>query len=404
MRVLHERCAGLDVHKKSVTACVFTPEGREVRQFGSTTAELLRLAEWLLEKRVTHVAMESAGVYWKPVFNLLEAHELTLLLVNARHMKAVPGRKTDVKDSEWIAELLRHGLLTASFVPDRPHRELRELTRYRRRLIEQRAQAANRLHKVLEGANIKLGDVASNILGVSGKAMLHALIEGQSDATAMAALARGRMRSKQAELREALTGLINDHQRFMLASLLRHVEHLDAELERLDAEVAYRLAPHQELLARLDAIPGIGRATGEQILAEITPDLSRFPTAKHLASWAKVCPGNHESGGVRKNARAGPGSRWLRSILIEAAHAAARNKDSYFASMYHRIAARRGKKRAALAVAHAILVTIYHLITRGTTYQDLGPNHYDERRKTAALNYAIRRIHKLGYNVALEAT
>jgi transposase len=403
MRVLHERCAGLDVHKRSVTACIITPDGQEIRQFGSATNELLRLTDWLLERRVTHVAMESAGVYWKPVFNLLEAHDLELLLVNARHMKAVPGRKTDVKDSEWIADLLQHGLLRASFVPDRAHRELRELTRYRRRLIEQRAQAANRLQKVLDGANIKLGDVASDVLGVSGRDMLKALVEGDHDPAALAELARGRMRSKKAELKEALTGVMSDHQRFVLASILRHVDFLDEEIARLDREVHDRLRQHQELLDRLDEIPGIGRATGEQILAEITTDMNRFPTSKHLASWAKVCPGNNESAGKRKSGRAGPASRWLRSILIEAAHAASHTKRSYLSSMYHRIAARRGKKRAALAVAHAILVTIYHLITRGTSYQDLGANHYDQRTEQNTINRAVRRIENLGYRVTLEA-
>jgi transposase len=347
--------------------------------------------------------MESAGVYWKPVFNLLEMHDLELLLVNARHMKAVPGRKTDVKDSEWIADLLQHGLLRGSFVPDRENRELRELTRYRRRLIEQRAQASNRLQKVLEGANIKLGDVASDILGVSGKQMLEALVQGEQDAASIAKLAKGRMRKKQAELADALTGVISEHQRFVLASMLRHIAFLDDEIKRLDEEVNDRLGPHGELIEPLDEIPGIGRATAEQILAEITTDMSRFPTAKHLASWAKVCPGNNESAGKRKSGRAGPANRWLRSILIEAAHSAGRTKNSYLSNMYHRIAARRGKKRAALAVAHAILVIIYHLITRNTNYQDLGANHYDERQKDAAIHRAVRRIENLGYRVTLEA-
>jgi transposase len=382
---------------------VLTPEGKQLREFGATTSELLALSDWLIEHRVTHVAMESAGVYWKPVYNLLETFDLELLLVNARHMKAVPGRKTDVRDAEWIADLLRHGLLRASFVPAKPQRELRELTRYRRRLIQQRAQAVSRLQKVLEGANIKLGNVASDILGVSGRAMLEALVAGEDDPATLAGMAKGALKKKTRELEEALTGVVGEHQRFVLASLLRHVSFLDEEIARLDAEVSARLAPFAQTLQHLDTIPGVGRVAAEEILAEIGTDMSRFPTAKHLASWARVCPGNNESGGKRKSGRTGKGNNWLRSILIQAAHAAGRTKGTYLRSQYHRLAGRRGKKRAAVAVAHTILVIAYHIIRDHTSYQELGANHYDERRQDATIHRAVRRIEQLGYRVTLEA-
>jgi transposase len=403
MEVVHRHCAGLDVHKKSITACVLTPEGRELREFGATTGELLALADWLVERGVTQVAMESAGVYWKPVYNLLEAYDLGLLLVNARHMKAVPGRKTDVKDAEWIADLLRHGLLRGSFVPEKPQRELRELTRYRRRLIQQHAQAENRIHKVLEGANIKLSSVASDVLGVSGRAMLEALVRGEQDPAVLANLAKGRLKSKRSELQAALQGVIGEHQRFLLSSLLRHITFLDEEIAALDREVNERLAPFFEALGNLDTIPGVGRKTAEEILAEITTDMDQFPSAKHLASWARVCPGNNESGGKRRSGSTGRGNNWLRGILIQAAYAASRTKNTYLSSLYHRIAARRGKKRAALAVAHAILTIVYHLIRDNTAYQDLGANYFDERQQEATIHRAVRRIEKLGYRVTVEA-
>lgn len=403
MQVVHKRCAGLDVHKKSITACVLTPEGKELRVFGSTTSELLALADWLGERGVTHVAMESAGVYWKPVYNLLEGYELDLLLVNARHMKAVPGRKTDVKDAEWIADLLKHGLLKGSFVPDREQRELRDLTRYRRRLIQERSQAANRIQKVLESANIKLGSVASDVLGVSGKAIVQALAAGEQDPEALASLARGALKSKRAELEQALRGIVSKHQRFLLASLLRHVSFLDAEIKELDEEVSERLGPFVQLLENLDTIPGIARRGAEDILAEITSDMDRFPTAKHLASWARVCPGNNESGGKRKSSSTGPGNNWLRGILLQSAWAAGRTKNTYLSSQYHRLAARRGKKRAAMAVAHTILVIIYHLIRNNTSYQDLGVNHLNQRQQQSTIRRAVRRIQQLGYHVTLEA-
>lgn len=403
MEVIHERCAGLDVHKRTVVACVITPEGQQTRSFSTMTRGLLELADWLLERKVSHVAMESTGVFWKPIYNLLEGLELTLLVVNAAHIKAVPGRKTDVKDAQWIADLLRHGLLRGSFIPERPQRELRELVRYRRTLLRQRAQVINRIQQVLEGANIKLSSVASNIVGVSGRAMLQALVAGEEDPQALAALAKGRLREKAPALEEALRGRIGPHQRLLLRSQLRHLDFLDAEIGQLDQEVAARMGPFEAALQVADGIPGVGLCTAQEVLAEVGTDMSRFPTAEHLASWARVCPGNRESGGKRKSGRTGRSNPWLRSALIEAARAAARSKNSYLAAQYHRLAARRGDKRAVVAVAHSILVILYHLLRRGTTYQDLGSNYFDARDRQAAVRRSVRRIERLGYKVTLEA-
>lgn len=402
MEVTYERCAGLDIHKKSVVACVITPEGQETRTFATMTKDLLTLADWLMERQVTHVAMESAGVFWKPIYNLLEGLDLTLLVVNAGHMKAVPGRKTDVKDAQWIADLLSHGLLRGSYIPDRPQRELRELVRYRKNLIRERSQGINRIQQVLEGANIKLSSVATDILGVSGRAMLEALASGSEDPQALAELAKGKLRAKGTALKEALRGLMGPHQRMMLQSQLRHLEFLEGEIAQLDQEVAARMGSFEEAIQVVDGIPGVGPRVAQEVLTEIGVDMGRFPTAAHLASWAHVCPGNYESAGKRKSGRTGHGNPWLRSALVEAARAAARKKGSYLAAQYRRLAARRGDKRAILAVAHTILMTIYHLLRHGTTYKDLGGNYFDERDRQATLRRAVSRIERLGYRVTLE--
>jgi transposase len=402
MEVVHPRCSGLDVHKKSVVACVMVPGRKEVRTFGTVTAELLRLGDWLQEEGVTTVAMESTGVYWKPVFNVLETTGLELLVVNAQHIKAVPGRKTDVKDAEWIADLLRHGLVGASFIPERPQRELRELVRYRKTVVEQRSHLVQRIQKLLEGANIKLSDVASDIVGVSGTAMLRALANGESDLDRLVELAKTSLRNKREELRLALQGSFGSHQRFLLGKQLDQLEFLDQQIADLNLEVEQRLRPFEALLARLDAIPGIGSRNAEQILVEVGTDMSRFPTAAHFASWAKLCPGNDESAGKRRSGRTGMGSRWLRSTMVEAAWSASRVRNSYFAAQYHRLAPRRGKRRAAVAVAHSMLIAIYHLIKDGTIYQDLGPNHFDELDRQRITHRAVRRLQALGYLVTLE--
>ena len=406
MDVVYERCCGLDLHKKTVVACLLAPgpDGKvkpDVRTFGTMTDELLRLADWLGEAGCTHVAMESTGVYWQPVWNLLEG-QFELLLVNAQHIKAVPGRKTDVQDSEWIADLLRHGLLRASFVPDREQRELRELTRYRASLVRERSREINRLQKTLEGANIKLAAVATDILGKSGRAILAELVAGQADAATMADLAQGKLRTKLPELERALVGRFGPHQRFLVAQQLGHIEYLDEVIAALSAQIAERLRPFEDELARLDAITGVGQYTAEVIVAEIGVDLARFPTDRHLASWAGLCPGNHQSAGKRQSGKTRKGDRWLRTALVEAATAAGRSRATYLSAQYHRLAARRGKKKAAVAVAHSILVISYHLLKDGTTFTDLGGDYFDRRDQAALERRLVSRLEALGNKVTVE--
>lgn len=400
MQVVNRRCCGLDVHKKQVTACVIAPGRRETRTFSTMTRGLVELSDWLRSYRVSHVAMESTGVYWKPVYNLLEG-KFTLLLVNAQHIKGVPGRKTDVSDAEWIADLLRHGLVRGSFVPDRNERELRELTRYRRSLVQQRSQVVNRIQKVLEGANIKLSAVATDVVGVSGRAMLEAMVKGVKDPEALASLAKGSLRKKHASLEEALYGMIGAHQRKMLQSQLRLLDFLDREIVLLSDDISERMGPCKQAIERLDTIPGMGQQTAEEILAEIGQDMGRFPSDQHLASWARVCPGNNESAGKRKSGRAGHGNRWLRSPLVQVAWAAVRTKHTYLCSLYHRIAARRGSKRAILAVGHSILRAIYFMLKNNTSWQDLGETYFDQRNQKYTIFKAVRRLQSLGYIVNL---
>ena len=401
MKLLYPYAAALDIGKKRTVACVRTPKHEETRTVGMMTRDLLALADWLVQHRVTHVAMEATGVYWKPIFNLLEGYDFELLLVNPHEFKAVPGRKTDVRDAEWLCDLLRHGLLRSSFVPDRAQRELRELVRYRRKLIEERSRTFNRLEKVLEGANIKITAVASTITGKGVRDMLHALAEGETDTRRMANMARRRMRSKREELAQALEGVVGPHQRLMLREILGHVDELDASIGRISGEVAERLSPLEEVLQRLETIPGWGRRTGEEVVAEIGFEMNRFPTHKHLASWARMCPGNNESAGKRKSGHTGQGNHWLRSALIEAAHAAGRSKGTYLSAQYHRLAARRGAKRAAVAVGHSMLVIAYHILRDGVVYEELGGNYFDEQKEEHVVRRMQRRLERLGYEVTL---
>lgn len=406
MEVVYQRCCGLDVHKRTVVACLLTPgeEGKsrkEIRTFGTMTDDLLKLSDWLAAAGCTHIAMESTGVYWKPIWNLLEGN-FELLLANAQHIKTVPGRKTDVKDCEWIADLLRHGLLKGSFVPDREQRELRELTRYRTSLVRERSAEVNRLQKTLEGANIKLSSVATDIMGKSGRQMLEGLVSGLTDAPALAQLAKGRLRDKIQQLEQALMGIFEAHQRFLVAQQLAHIDFLDETIERLNAEIKERMRPFEEELSRLAEIPGVGRRTAEIIVAEIGVDLSRFPTDRHIASWVGVCPGNNKSAGKRYSGKTRKGNPWLRAALVEAAQAAGRSKNTYLAAQYHRLAARRGKKKAAVAVGHSILVIGYHLLKDKTTYQNLGGRYFDERDRQAVQRRLVHRLEALGYKVTLE--
>lgn len=406
MEIVNKACAGLDVHKKTVVAAIFVPgeQGglrKEVRTFGTMTSDLLALSDWLMDCEVSHVAMESTGEYWKAVFNILE-HNFEVLLVNAQHIKVVPGRKTDIKDSEWIAELLRHGLLRASFVPPLGQRELRDLTRARSTFVRTRATLVNRVHKVLEGANIKLGSVASDVMGVSGRAMLAALVEGQSSPVEMAELARGRMRDKRDLLAKALEGRMQAHQRFVLGQLLAQIDSLDETIERFNEQIETYCRPFEEAVTLLDTIPGVGRETAEVIVSEIGIDMSRFPTANHLASWAGVAPGNNESAGKRRSGKTTQGNKVLGAGLNQAAHAAACTKNTYLSAQYRRLAARRGKKKAIVALEHTILVIAYHLIQRKEPYRELGGNYFDNRRPEATAKRLVKRLEQLGYAVSVQ--
>ena len=404
MNIQYQCCAGLDVHKKTVVACLLALEGtatnKQIRTFGTMTADLRALADWLASANCTHVAMESTGVYWKPIYNILEG-SVELLVVNAQHYKAVPGRKTDIKDAEWLAELLQHGLLKPSFVPDKALRELRELTRYRQSLIHERTSTVNRLQKILEGANIKLASVAADILGVSGRAMLQGLLQEDADPAVLADLAKRQMRKKIDQLKLALEGRVGSHQRFMLATILAHIDYLDRSLAHLSSEVEQRLTPFNKLIDLLDSIPGINRRIAEVILAEIGTDLTRFPSAAHLASWAGMCPGNDESAGKQGNGRTRKGTTWLRQALTEAAHGASHKKNSYLAAQYQRLAGRRGKKKAVIAVAHSILVIIYHVLSKQEPFVELGPTHFTERNRERSEQRAVRLLAQLGYKVEL---
>ena len=406
MEIVHKACAGLDVHKKTVVAAIIVPGERgelrkEVRTFGTMTSDLLALSDWLMDCEVSHIAMESTGEYWKPVFNILE-NNFEVLLVNAQHIKAVPGRKTDIKDSEWIAELLRHGLLRASFVPPLGQRELRDLTRARSTFVRTRATLVNRVHKVLEGANIKLGSVASDMMGVSGRAMLAAIVEGQSSPVEMAELARGRMRDKRDLLAKALEGRVQAHHRFVLSELLAQIDSLDETIERFNEQIETYCRPFEEAVTLLDTIPGVGRETAEVIVSEIGTDMSRFPSANHLASWAGVAPGNNESAGKRRSGKTRKGNQVLCAALNQAAHAAARTKDTYLSAQYRRLAARRGKKKAIVALEHTILVMAYHLIQRNEPYRELGGNYFDNRRPEVTAKRLVKRLEQLGFSVALQ--
>ncbi len=406
MQVVHARCCGLDVHKKSVVACVLlTREDgtvqRQVRSFGTMTVDLLALADWLTAADVTHVAMESTGVYWRPVFNLLEDEARTIVLVNAQHMAAVPGRKTDVRDSEWLADLLRHGLVRASFIPPAPIRELRELTRYRKTLVQERAQEVNRLQKLLEGANIKLASVATDVLGLSGRDMLRALIGGEQDPEALAELARGKLRAKLPALRQALQGRVQPYHLILLTRILAHIDFLEGSLAQLQAEIDTRLTSCEEAVALLQTIPGVGPIAAATIVAEIGTDMSRFPSAKHLASWAGVCPGNKQSGGKRLSGKPTNGDPWLRGVLGEVAQVVTRTRNNYLNAQYHRLARRRGKYKAILAVAHSILVIAYHVLRDKQPYNDLGADYFDKLDAARIERHHVRRLEQLGFTVTL---
>jgi transposase len=408
MQVIVERCCGLDVHQETVVACLLiglagARPSKEVRTFGTMTCDLEALCDWLKAAGVTHVGMESTGVYWRPVYAVLEGH-FDLIVGNARHIRNVPGRKTDVKDAEWIADLVRHGLITKSFVPPAPLRDLRELLRYRRKLMESQAAERNRLLKLLETANIKLASVASDVFGVSGRAMLKALIEGNASAEEMAALAKGQLRRKRAELVLALDGKMKEHHRFLLAMQLRRLEAAEQDVAALDLRIAERLEPYRAQHALLMQIPGVDWLVAAVLIAEIGIDMSVFLSAYHLASWAGVCPGNHESAGKQKSGRARKGNVHLRTMLVGAAISAGHAKGSYLKDKYYRLKARRGALRAALAIAHKILVAAYHMLAKGLAYRDLGAAYLDQIGQRRTVANLQRRLERLGYHVTLQRT
>ena len=405
MERMIERGAGLDIHKASVTACVRVPgltgeRRQEVQTFGTTAAALLALRDWLNAHGVTHVAMESTGVYWKPVYYVLE-EGFTCLLVNPTHVSKVPGRKTDVRDCEWLAQLLEHGLLRGSFVPPVAIRELRDLTRYRAVLVQDRTREANRLHKVLTDAGIQLASVATNVLGKSGRAMLAALVAGTTDAEVLANLAQGKLRRKLPALREALVGRFRKHHALLVSQLLGHLDYLDEALETLTADIEEALRPFGGEATRLDAIPGVGPRTAEILIAELGVDMRQFPTARHVASWAGLCPGTHESAGKRRAVRTGKGNRWLRAALIEAALAAINVRDSALAGRYRRLVRHCGHKKAIVAVAHKLLTTAYMLLADGRSYHELGASYYDAHRKDRLVRRALQTLAQQGYRVTL---
>ena len=453
MQVVYQRCCGLDIHKKLIVACLLimsSQEGvrKEIRTFSTTLADLYRLRDWLVTNECQMVAMESTGVYWRPIWNVLE-EELALMLVNAQHMKAVPGRKTDMKDAEWLAELVQHGLLRASFVPPRPQRELREVTRYRSRLVQERARLVNRIQKVLEDSNVKLASVASDITGVSGRAILRALLDGEDDPERLSELARGRMRSKRGELAQAVQGTLRDHHRFLLKSQLRQLDFYDSQITELDQEIARRLgvpsgpddpepwggepltpnrasstdqvpddvADHPaslspelsldtarsqaEVMRILDEVTGINQRIAQIVVAEVGIQLDQFPSEAHLVSWAGLCPAAKISAGKRLSTKTGKGNRWLKQALIEAAHGAARSKNTYLGAYYQRLKKRMGSKKAIVALAHRILVIIYHLLKEHQSYRELGPGHADAQAAESSKRWAIRRLEQRGFAVTL---
>lgn len=408
MENIYPCCAGLDVHKESVEACVrrIEPNGRlhqQTRRWQTMTREILAMADWMATQAVTHVAMESTGVYWKPIYNILESR-FTVLLVNARHLKQVPGRKSDVRDCQWIAQLLQHGLLKGSFIPPRPQRELRDLTRHRTQLVEERTRTVNRIHKVLEDANIKLASVATEILGVSGRAILQALIAGQEDPVQLADLAQRKLRGKIPQLEKALEGHLREHHRFLLRLLWKQLGQQEELIAELDAKIEEQTRPFAAEIERLDAVPGVDRRVAETVLAEVGGDMKPFPTHRHLAGWAGMCPGNEDSAGKRKRRRITPGNRWLKRTLVQAAWGASHSKSSYLASQYRRLVGRRGKKRALVAVGHSMLVIFYHMLKNGTTYAELGRDFFDRLEPQRLTRYYVKRLESLGHKVTLESS
>ena len=407
MQVLYPCCRGIDIHAKTAVACLIKDGRRQTRTFSTMTDDLLRLSDWLTSEGCTHVAIESTGIYWKPVFNILEG-PLSVILVNARDVKAVPGRKTDVRDCEWLADLLRHGLLKASFIPPLEIRELRELTRYRQTLVKEHTALANRIQKLIESANIKLGQVATDVLGTSGRQMLRALADGETNIEVLVEMARSSLRTKKPELRRALTSRLTSAQRFVLSELLERVTGNEAATARVNEQIAREVTESAdpfvaEAVRLLQTIPGVGLRVAEVIISEIGVDMTRFPSDAHLASWAGLCPGNNESAGKRRSTQTTKGSPYLRTALTQAAWAVAHTKQTYLAAQYHRLARRMGRKKALVAVAHSLLVIVYHVLDRRADYRELGGDYFDRRQHQTQQQRLIKRLEKMGLRVTVEA-
>lgn len=402
MEVLYKRCCGIDIHKNMLVACVFMSiRKKEIRQFGTMTDDILQLTGWLKEVGCEMAAMESTGSYWKPVYNIFEDEQVPIIVVNAQHIKGVPGRKTDVKDAEWIADLVRHGLVKASFIPNREQRELREITRYRQELIEERSRELNRIQTVLEGCNLKLGSVITDISGKSGIAILKAIVSGETNPVILSQLAQGKARSKSSELQRALHGSIHHHQRLMLNHQLEHIETLTKIIEDIDADIEKKTESMNKQLQLLDEIPGIGKKSAERLLAEIGIEMNQFKDQSQFSSWAGLVPECKESAGKKMSTRIRKGNKHVKSVLVECARSAIRNKKSYFYSRYQRIAARRGGKRALIAVAHSMLIAVYHILKELQPYKELGYDYYDTWNHEKIIQRNIRSLERLGVNVVI---
>lgn len=400
MDKVYERCCGIDVHKKVVVACLRTGRKKEVREYGTTTRELLNLTDWLLESECQMIAMESTASYWKPLYNVFESNGLPAMVVNASHMKAVPGRKTDVKDAEWIADLLQHGLLKSSFIPDKAQRELRELVSYRRSLVGEKTRELNRLQKMLEGGNIKLSGTVSDINGKSARNILNALVKGENiTPERLSSLIVGRLKASPSQLLEDLQGILSPLQRKMLSVVLIHIDELDKHIAELDDEIDNNMrSDYQSCIELVDSVTGIGPDSAKVILSVIGTDMSRFPSDAHLSSWAGLSPGNNESAGKRRSGRTTKGNKLLKTTMIQCAHSAVMVKSSYFCAQFQRISARRGRKRAYVAVAHSMLIAVYHMLKNGQVFSDLGADYYNQFNKERKINACLRKLQSLGWS------
>ena len=401
METVYERCCGIDVHKKLIVACLRKGKQTQIRKFDTLTRSIKELGNWLVENECQMVAMESTGAYWKPIYNILELLSLEIMVVNAHHMKSVPGRKTDIKDAEWIADLLQHGLLKASFIPDREQRELREVVRYRKNLIEERSRELNRLEKTLEGANIKLSSFVSDLSGMSSRRLLEQALAGGVNAESIGDLIHYSMKSKEADLLEAMDGVLSPIQKQLLRAILDHIDDMTRRIQSLDNIVDSQMKKYDEAIKEIDNITGIGKRSAETILSEIGLDMSRFPTDSHLCSWSGLCPGNNESAGKRKSGKTNKGNKYLKSTLIQCAKAAQKNKNSFFYAQYQRLVVRRGANRATVAVAHSMLIAIYHMLKNHVPFADLGSEYYAQYNSESKVKYYLRKLQNLGVSVSL---